>query len=240
MQLIGRTLAASALWLAAGSAAAIPIHVGSWSVTDAKEGSHGIWLNTKIYVGGQGDRTFNIESGSFSVLDEGGGNFSANLSGRAFSSDLGGGFDFDVDFTYLCTGVTACDAMLSPFENPQPNGTVGSQNQEVWDFYAMDDSLLEGFGSLDGFDLGISQRPSDGRKPFRWGEGADWFNSAPDVGGSGWFEINSITSVDGITHRRLRHGDFNVAQVPEPGTLGLLGAGLLLLGASRRQRRPSP
>lgn len=248
---------AAATMVVAGNASAAPIYTGTYDLLDAFK-SHGVWLGDKVFIDKgkstqKKDNTFNVVSGSFNVDPS--SPFDAQMVGEVFSSTLGGGFTFNVDFNYLCTGVTACDALLPSFSNPQPTGGVNAAlvDQEQWDFYKMVPATLVGTGTLTGFELDISEKPSDGSKPFRFGIGADWKN-AFELGGAGWFDIDSFsydtaanaaanggTAVDvSFRHKtdctgRCGRGDFNVTDAPEPGTLALLGLGLVAAGAARRR-----
>ena len=228
--------AAIALNLSQVSLAA-PINLGEYDVRNASN-NHGLWLNSRVSHEGveNNNNYFSLQSSTFSVF-ENEGDYFANLTGSVYDEDLQGGFTFSVDMAYRCSGVVACGL------DYQLTGNVADTvDQEQWDFYDFVDNdiagaetVLIGTGSLAGMTVGISQRPTDGSKPFRFGTGADWYNINL-LGGSGWFNINYVDGTPDDVIFKAKRGDFNVRKVAEPGTLALLSIGLIALGIRRKQQ----
>lgn len=236
MKTISKLTLGLALSVLASAALAVP--VGSWDAYDAKK-SHGIWFNKKLKYNGKKDRTFNIQAGTMFTVDATG---AAYLTGSAYSSKLGGGFNFNVGFNWLCNGVSAQAGTCGPVQANQTSFggvSVPLAQQASWDFFEMaGPQTLTGFGNLSGLDITITQYPGDGSKPFRIGEGANWFD-LNQYGGSGWFSVSSILNNSNAKTNGVSRGDFNLdlVAVPEPSTVFLMGLGLVGVGLTRRLKK---
>ncbi len=192
--------------------------------------THGLWLAGDAGLGNY----FSITSGLFTV-DAGTG--TALLQMSASSSSLAGaGFDVDVQFDYLCAGSQVGQAGCDSFELPQIDGNVDTDadDQADWEFFLINNGTLTGTGALDGLLISINTRPDDGSKPFRFGEGANWFDW--DFGASGWFNFEVVVNNSGYSVHNSR-GDLNLdlTPVPVPAGVWLLLSGLAGLGVTRKK-----
>ena len=108
------------------------------------------------------------------------------------------------------------------------------QNTVDWDFVAelgIDSKKMgDGSGTVRGLDTDTAFMGTDILTIYDW---SGKYNHTLDVLGT-----NSPNASGWLTYGDGHNGDygFNMIAVPEPGTLGLLGAGLLGLGVIRRKR----
>ncbi len=236
---LGRTvIAALVMVCGSGVVQALPTYEGSWNLSDAGALNRGIWF--------EGHDLYTTDFGTFTTT----GNTAA-LSGNV--SQGAGGFTFNVSMNHLCSSnVTNVGGKEVSVDNNADCGGLGYQptggpvtgadvDGQMWDFWNWDGTgSLTGFGDLSGLTAIISQAPSGGTKPFRVGPGANWDDGPSVFGGSGWFSISGWGCQVGVTCDSFRKssGDFNftMTSVPEPGSLALLGLGLLGLGVVRRRK----
>ncbi len=196
--------------------------------------SHGLWF------GGDTDleHRYSISSGLFSIDAQ---SETANLALSVYSEALdNAGFDIEVSFSYVCAGIDAGLPGCGNFAIPQDDGLVDTTlaDQERWEFFQLDSGTFSGTGAFAGLELAISQRPSDGSKPFRVGEGANYFDW--DFGGSGWFSFVVVSNPNGLRLGDSGNGDFNLdltppAAVPVPAGIWLLLSALGAVGVSRKR-----
>lgn len=112
--------------------------------------------------------------------------------------------------------------------NPTPLYSLqyaGSDGTGTWEF---DESLWESFGTIAlGFKFGGGSNPDN------------WFvyELVPNVSSGDWTFSLPLGGGDGLSHMNL-YGK-NSVQVPEPGTLALLGLGIVGLTLTRRRNRAS-
>ncbi len=90
----------------------------------------------------------------------------------------------------------------------------------------------------------LFERPANGSKPFRIGFGAlpdsKCVTEAPCFSATGWlsWEHGDLT-FSGDTADFLMELDLQLQPIPEPGSVLLLGLGMILLGAVAHDRRPA-
>ncbi len=197
--------------------------------------SHGLWLGGDTNLG----HRYSISSGQFSIDA---GTATANLALSVYSETLdNAGFEIDVSFSYVCSGIDAGLPGCGDFTVPQDDGLVDTTlaDQQRWEFFELDGGTFSGTGALAGLELAISQRPGDGSKPFRIGEGANYFDW--DFGGSGWFSFLLVANPTGLSlGADSGNGDFNLdltppAAVPVPAGIWLLLSALGAVGVSRKR-----
>lgn len=176
--------------------------------------------------------TFGFDNVFFDVFDDG----SARLHG----------FVDVLEWDPLTTGAyNARFAMNVDFQEITDSSGI-SNYKPSWNYYELIDSpgheMVNVANANDYVDLFMF--PSDGRKPFRTGIGANGKNN--EFGAAGWLNyvhtVNGHTTGDKYSHyyssdflMNLEESDLPPDPIPEPGTLALLGLGLL--GGAKRLAR---
>ena len=202
-------------------------------------GGHAFWSPN-------GKATFVDESGMFQTFDDGTARLTGTIEFNIHGQHLR--FDADVNFTTAMT----YDQYLAPQGHLDPDDITrhgqikkelkksayvnggGSVDPESFTFYYLDesDSTLTGLGTLQGYDLTLTQRPAGddyGKMIFMFGEGANGKNT--HLGLSGWLSYN----YQGHT---IEHGDINIDLTPKPvPTPSAAGLGLATLAGLMIRRR---
>lgn len=189
-------------------------------------GLHGLWTNGDKFGG---DNTFSISSGTFTVYDD----LTADFIALA-SNDYGYTAQIDLDlsdFSEMSTYKKESGKAASEIVNGP--AVAAPDNQDI-DFF----NVLSGTISISNdnplynevFNMENCCAPV-----FQFGNGANAKNSV-EFGASSWIGLdNGGPGGPG----KAGHWDLNVAlvQVPEPGSIALLGMGLLGLGFARRNAK---
>ena len=191
------------------------------------------------------------------VFDAGGGIFQESMTKE--SAFLDGGIEavgnaawsFDALVTFANPGNAYNPSPKKELKNIAYAPNPGGIDTNTWNYYQFVTSVaLTGTGAFTGLNLELMHKPADLRYGFQVGKGANGKNL--NDGASGWFyytidRANSqpfwVNQWDlGVS--TLQGGDINIdllrtpnQEVPEPGTLGLIGAALLGAMALRRRLR---
>lgn len=262
MKIISNKLAHSiaATTLIGLSAQAGAVVVNEYTVTNTAEDScgtgsapYGLWTNNDFGDGASCNNYFSIqEGGTLTTYDNEGDDGIVDSATLSFTAKNSAGDLATVEF--FLDGYVDSYALSKDFGDLNDDQGEDTPNS-IWDFFTniSDESSItidfaDGSSSLDGFSQDdvdnhnsnddsdsisftysnfgfVTPQGYDDPLVVQYGYGANDKNAS--FGLSTWFTNDSFLS---------DHWDINVTLVPEPGTIGLLGLGLLGLGIARRRK----
>ena len=221
-----------------GSLAASASVLQTWNLTNKSPGAlgadYGLRLNQMPSVGVVGSSTkmiFDFEAAGHGMqmqLIDNAGDLEMHVSGNAYGALHDGGTGYSSEFA----GTYDIDFI---WKNVDANALGGGN---IFDYLAENgignDAMGAGTGTVQGVTAGTAF--GSGLDLFDWSGAYDWtldIDSTNNPDASGWLTFGSVNG-DPARH----NGDFgfSMVAVPTPGTIALLGLGLILVGLRRARR----